>query len=196
MSLSGTPTPDASTAPAERDGDGRAPAARGRRVAATVDDLARLALGTIIALAASIGFLFWRTAWGAVDATALDTAIATAVLLTPAPTWLSWMLAAALDDRATPGQHRRGLGVRFGRSEPSGLRLLRFAIHPLSAPGWLWLAAIAFLIGAPLLSWLLLFIASVVAISGLGSVALLALGRRALHDLLLRSEVLELEAAA
>ncbi len=164
-------------------------APRWPRVAATLDDLARLALGTAVAFLVGMAYLFWRTSWGAVDATAADTAIATAVLMTSVPTWTAWMLAGALDDGATPGQRRRGLRVRFDGSDGSGVRLLRFAIHPLSGPGWLWLATIFFLLDTTLLSWLLLLFAAVVTLSGLGSLVLLMIGRRALHDLVLRSEV-------
>lgn len=163
------------------------------RVAATAGDLGRLSVGVIGAFLAAMAYLFWRTAWGAVDATAFDTAIAAAVLLTPAPTWLAWMLAGAIEDRATPGQQRRAIVVRFARSEWTGARLLRFAIHPLSAPGWLWLATITYLLDAPLLTWLFMLFAAVVALTGLGSIVLLAAGRRTFHDLLLRTEV---EAAA
>lgn len=165
------------------------------RLAAAADDLARLVLGSIVVLIAAIGFLFWRTSWGAVDATASDTAIAAALLLAPAPTWIVWMLAGTTDDQASPGQRRRGIRVHFP-STGHRRALIRFAIHPLSAPGWLWLSAIAYLLALGPISWLLAFFAAAVTITGLGSIVLLALGRRALHDLILGSDVTYIEAPA
>lgn len=175
--------------------DTRPPARRPVRFAAVADDLGRLLVGSIATFLVALAFLFWRTSWGAVDATASDTAIATALLLAPAPTWLAWMLAGAIEDSATPGQRRRGIGVQFA-SPRRRARLIRFAIHPLSAPGWLWLAAIAYLLALGPLSWLLTFVAAAVTVTGLGSTILLALGRRSLHDLVLGSSVSEVEAPA
>ena len=165
------------------------PAPRGARLAAARSDIAWLAAGSLLTLAVAFGFLFWRTSWGAVDASAGDTAIAAALLLSVVPAWLAWMLVSLLEDGGTPGQRRRGLIVRPGVRAWPGAPLLRFALHPLSAPGWLWLAAIMFLVAAPSVGWLLIVAAAIVTLGGLGSAVLIALGRRALHDLLARTTV-------
>lgn len=180
-----TGTPDTAAQVGER----RPAAARRARIAATAGDLSWLAVGSIATFLVAFAFLFWRTSWGAVDATARDTAIAAALLLAPAPAWLAWMLVAAIADRATPGQQRQAIGVRFTGADRRWKRLLRFAIHPLGAPGWLWCGAIIYLLEVPLLSWLLFLVAAATLLSGLGSAFLLAVGRPALHDQILRSRV-------
>ena len=137
------------------------PAPRRTRFAAAFWDLSWLGLGSLLAVAVGFGFLFWRTRWGAVDAGDGDTALAAALVLSVVPTWLTWLLASMFGDGGTPGQHRRGLVVGPAvHGWP--VRLLRFALHPLSAPGWIWLAAILFLMGAPSVGWLLIVAAAVV----------------------------------
>ena len=164
-------------------------APRGARFAAAFWDLSWLGLGSLLAVVVGFGFLFWRTRWGAVDAGDGDTALAAALVLSVVPTWLAWMLASLLGDGGTPGQRQLGLIVRGAANAWPAARLLRFALHPLSAAGWIWLAAILFLMGAPSVGWLLIVTAAAITLGGLGSVVLLGVGRRALHDLLARTNV-------
>ena len=168
---------------------GRQPAPRSARFAAAASDGLRLAAGSLATLLVAIAFLLWRTSWGAVDASLVDSSIAAALILSPAPTWIAWLLSSVIEDAATPGQRRRDIAVGFQAAPWPGARLLRFAVHPLSVPGWLWLAAIAYLLDLPPLTAILSFVTVAVALTAVGSAILLAAGRRPLHDLLLRTEV-------
>jgi len=174
----------------ERSGAGRR-ASRSDRFSAAVSDLLRLAGGSVFAFLVAVAYLFWRTAWGATDAGATDTAIATALVLAPAPVWSAWLLAAAIDSGATPGQSRHGLAIRTLGDAGRRARIGRFAAHPLSLPVWLWLAALAFLGGAGLLSWIFAVTALLIGLAGLGSAILIAVGRRPFHDLIARTTVEE-----
>lgn len=167
----------------------RAPARATDRLLSILTDVAWLTAGSIGAFVVALGFLFWRTSWGAVDAGAGDTSIATALLLAPAPTWLAWLISSVLDERASPGQRERRLVVTTTPQAWPGARLIRLALHPLSLPGWLWLSTITYLLAAIWLSWLFLLIALVVALTAAGSAILIVIGRRPLHDVLGRTNV-------
>jgi hypothetical protein len=166
-----------------------APAPRADRLFSMLTDIAWLAAGSIAAFVVAFGFLFWRTGWGAVDAGAGDTAIATALLLAPAPTWLAWLIVSVLDEHASPGQRERGLVVTTTAQAWPGAQLIRLALHPLSLPGWLWLSTITYLLAAIWLSWLFLLVVLVVALTSVGSAILIVIGRRPLHDILGRTNV-------
>jgi hypothetical protein len=163
-----------------------------RRIAATVDDLIRLAVLSLVTGLVAFAYLFWRTSWGALDGGAVDTAIAAALLLAPPAAWTAWVLAAALEG-ATPGQARRGLLVRREATARRGALLLRFALSPLAAPGWLWLGAVWYLLAVPVFAALFALAAGVAALFGLVSLVLLAAGRRPLHDAIARTTVVETE---
>lgn len=171
------------TAPEQR---AAAPAAR---FAAAISDMRWLAMLSVGAFVIALGFLFWRSSWGAVDADSSDTAIAAALLLAPGPAWLARLLLCAIADHATPGQQRRQLVVGLAANARAGARLFRFALHPFSAAGWFWLATIAFLLDALWLTGLFLLAGVMVALFAVGSAILIILGRRALHDLLARTRV-------
>lgn len=183
------PALDARTAATTASARVRRPAPPAARFAAAASDALWLAGGSVGASVLALVFLFWRTSWGAVDAGTVDTAIAAALVLAPAPAWLAWMLVAAIADEATPGQERRRLVVLLHANAWPGARALRFALHPASTAGWLWLAVITFLLKAPWLGWLLVVAAIVVTLGGVGSAILIILGRRALHDLFARTRV-------
>jgi len=177
------------TTPARHSPQARARAPRTDRLLAMLADMAWLAGASIAAFVVALGFLFWRTSWGALDAGAGDTAIAAALLLTPAPTWLAWLVSSVLNQHASPGQRERGLVVAAAPQAWPSARLIRLALHPLSLPGWLWLSAITYLLAAIWLSWLFVLVTLVVGLTAVGSAILISVGRRPVHDTLAGTNV-------
>ncbi len=111
----------------------------GRRATALAIDLIYGGLASLLALLVAMLWLLVRTAWGRDDVPTPDATAAAALLLAATPAWLAWTALRLVQRGATPGQARAGLRVT-GRPRQ---RLLRFALHPLAVPGWLWLALLA-----------------------------------------------------
>ena len=158
-----------------------------RRMLAVAVDLIYGGAASLLAALASGGWLFLRTAWGRDDVPSGDATFASALLLAATPAWLAWTALRLAQRGATPGQARCGLRVTGSPRR----RLLRLALHPLTVPGWLWLATLAAVATFEVLA---------VACAAAGGVALLGglvtAGRtllrpqaRGLHDLIARTRL-------
>lgn len=152
----------------------------GQRAAAFAFDLIHGAVASLIALSVAATWLLLRTAWGRDDVPAGDATFAAGTLLAATPAWLAWTALRLARQGATPGQARAGLRV----VGPPRQRLIRLSLHPLAAPGWMWLAIMTAV--ATLDRSALAFAAVAVAIFVAGLVtATLAIARptaRGLHD--------------
>jgi len=160
----------------------RAPT-RGERAAAVLIDLGVAVVATVAAAASALLYLFVRTGAGAADVGGGDSAVAAALVLAAPAGWLIWQGERARGGRGTVGQARMRLALA-----PAGARRMRpqarLAAHPLSAIGWLWLAALALVLDAPVAAlpaaalaavWVLLGLAATVAVTRHP-------GSRPLHD--------------
>jgi hypothetical protein len=154
----------------------------GRRAAALAIDLI---LGGLASAAAGLlagGWLLLRTGWGRDDVPSGDATFAGALLLAATPAWLAWSAARLVLRGATPGQARARLLVTGSR----GRRLLRLACHPVSVPGWSWLAILAAVATFDVLAVTFAVVGVTVLAGGLGT-AVTALARpqgRGLHDVI------------
>ncbi len=162
--------------------DGRPPARLDRATAFAID----LGWGALAVLAATLlafGWLFVRTDLGATHVTDGDSIIAAAVIGAAIPAWIGWVALHALTTGATRGQQRTGLRVEVTSARPLA-RALRLALHPISVPGWLWLAAVVAILEVPWLPLLVVLIGATIALMGVISIALLITDPSAapLHD--------------
>jgi hypothetical protein len=189
MAESGTLALEHHASPRPAVDDAAIPAARAARAAALSFDLAVLLTAEGTALAAAVVYLLLRTSWGAVDAGAGDTAIAASLLLAVPPAWTAWLLAGVIAEGATPGQQRRGIAIARRTGSWRHARLLRSALHPSSVPAWVMLGALLWLAGLAPLGWLLLGWAALLLGAAVVSVVILAVApqRRALHDAVART---------
>ena len=166
-------------------------APRGARARAALSDLGVLLGGGVAAFLVAVVYLLVRTSWGATDASDFDSALAAALLLAVPLTWAAWLLMSVAEHRATPGQRRAGLVVARREDDWRSARLLRMALHPMSLPFWLWVAAMLLLLGVPLAPWAVLLWSALVVIGGLASLVLLAIrpGTPGVHDWAARTRV-------
>ena len=169
--------------------DAAVPAPRAARAGALGFDVSVLLIAEGVALAAAVVYLLLRTSWGAVDAGAGDTAIAASLLLAVPPAWSAWLLAGVVVEGATPGQQRRGIAIARRTGSWRHARLLRSALHPSSVPAWVVLGALLWLAGLVPLGWLLLGWSALVLGAAVVSFLILAVApqRRALHDAVART---------
>ena len=135
---------------------------------------------SLLALLVASLWLFVRTAWGRDDVPAPDATAAAALLLAATPAWLVWTALRLIQRGATPGQARAGLRVT-GRTRQ---RLLRLALHPLAAPGWLWLGILTGVATFNLVALACASIGVALLLGGMVSAALAVLRptARGLHD--------------
>ncbi|MCK9486507.1 MAG: RDD family protein [Dehalococcoidia bacterium] len=154
------------------------PSRRARWGAVAIDILvgAGLAAG---ALAGGTAWLLVRTEAGTRDVPSGDAAFAFALLLSAVPAWLT-LLAFSLATRgATPGQRSRHLEVQGAPWR----RVVRLAVHPLGAAGWLWLAVVAMIAILPTLALLFASLGVTVLAGGvLSSLLALRRGEPGVHD--------------
>jgi hypothetical protein len=163
------------------------PPGRGQRLAAVLFDFATAALAVAAAALLATLWLLARTDRGRHDPASADVLITTALILAAPPAWAAWQLLRIRRGGSTAGQLRLSLAVE---SDGQGARsarpgaLLRLAYHPLSITAWLWLVAVALLLGSTLIALALLGAAGVCAAGGGVSAALVLRdpGARALHD--------------
>lgn len=158
------------------------PPGRRRRAAAFASDLAAGLAALLVACLVAAAWLLARSAWGRDDPADGDTALAFALIGAVPPAWLAWLALHLARDAATPGEGAAGLrveGARNGRR-----RLLRLAVHPLGASGWVWVALLLWVAGASSLALAPAIVAAAVAAGGIVSAAMLAVrpGARPLHD--------------
>jgi hypothetical protein len=149
-------------------------------VTALAIDLIFGGLASLLALFVALLWLLVRTAWGRDDVPTPDATAAAALLLAATPAWLVWTALRLIQRGATPGQARVGLRVT-GRTRQ---RLFRFALHPLAAPGWLWLGILTGVATFDLFALACAAIGFMLLLGGLVTVAL-AIVRptaRGLHD--------------
>jgi hypothetical protein len=154
---------------------------RARRLAAVLADV-------VAALAAQLGGLLLALVWllavtdrGRFDPTVREAEVAWALLFAALPAWFAWLAVRAARHRQTAAQRR--LGVRIEAA--TGARaVLRLALHPLTALGWLWFAGFATLLGHWQLALGALALAGGWLAAGLLSGLLLLRSRdaRPLHD--------------
>ncbi|TAJ19780.1 MAG: hypothetical protein EPO65_05770 [Dehalococcoidia bacterium] len=152
----------------------------GQRAVAFAFDLVYGALASLTALVVAAGWLLLRTAWGRDDVPSGDATFAAGVLLAATPAWLTWTALHLAQRGATPGQARAGLRV-VGSTRR---RLIRFSVHPLMAPGWIWLAILALVVVVGPVAVGLAAIGGAILVAGLVT-AVLAVARptaRGLHD--------------
>ncbi len=167
-------------------------ASRAARFRANLYDFAALIGGTALALLIASAYLLVRTGWGATDVGDADSAIAAALLLTIPPTWIAWQLISVSERAATPGQRRAHLRVEVREDGWPGARQLRTALHPLTIPIWLWLAALVGpLLAVPIIPLVILVWILLVAVAALSSLVLFAVrpGAPAVHDWVARTKV-------
>lgn len=152
----------------------------GRRVTALAIDLIYGGLASLLALFVALLWLFVRTAWGRDDVPTPDATAAAALLLAATPAWLAWTALRLAQRGATPGQARAGLRVA-GRLRQ---RLIRFALHPLAASGWLWLAILTGVATFDVVALACAVIGVLLLLGGLATAALALLrpGVRGVHD--------------
>lgn len=152
----------------------------GRRVTAVAIDLIYGGLASLFALLVAMLWLLVRTAWGRNDIPTPDATAAAALLLAATPAWLAWTALRLVQRGATPGQARAGLRVTGRPSQ----RLLRFALHPLAVPGWLWLAILAAVATFNLVALACATVGVALLLGGLATAALTVLRptARGLHD--------------
>ena len=150
---------------------GEGPAgAKARLCAAALDGLL-LAAALAAACAAAFAWLLIRTEAGRYDVAGGDGVAAAALAAAAAPAWAIGQAARLWLRGATAGQARLGLAV--AGSPPR--RAARLLLHPLAGPLWIWLAATAWLAGAPLRPALAALAAAVLAPLALGTASLAAL---------------------
>jgi len=166
-------------------------APRGARVRALLWDVGGLVFGALISFVVGVTYLLMRTTWGTYDAGDFDSALATALVLAVPPTQAGWLLLSVAERGATPGQRRAGLAIARREGEWRAARIVRMALHPLSLPAWLWLAAMLFLLAVPVLPWLVVLWSGLLAIGVLSSIVIFAIrpAAPAVHDLLARTRV-------
>lgn len=158
-----------------------------RRLLAFATDLIYGGLASLLAASAAGGWLLLRTGWGRDDVPSGDATFASALLLAATPAWLAWTAIRLAQRGATPGQARCGLRV-VGRPRR---RLLRLAAHPLSVPGWLWLAILAAIATFEVLAIACAAAGLAVLLGGLvtAGTALLRPRARGLHDFIARTRL-------
>lgn len=152
----------------------------GQRAAAFAFDLINGAVASLIALAVAATWLLLRTAWGRDDVPVGDATFAAGTLLAATPAWLAWTALRLAREGATPGQARAGLRVVGSPKR----RLLRLSLHPIAAPGWIWLAIIAVVATLEPLALVLAAMGGAIFVAGLMT-TVLAVARptaRGLHD--------------
>lgn len=168
----------------------RPPPGRWQRSAAVLIDLSSAALTVAVAACVATLWLLARTAWGRDDAGSGDALIATALVLAALPAWATWQVVRVRRGDGTAGQARVALTVtlsaraaRVARSARTAATV-RLACHPVAVTAWLWLTALALLLGANLLALASAAAAALWALAGLVSaVAVLRdPAARALHD--------------
>ena len=160
---------------------------RGRRLTAFAVDCGSGLLALLAGVLLAAVWLLLRSGLGLIDAPEGDAVVAAAVAGATAPAWAAWLFARSRRRGATFGEGVAGLGVaeREGHGRPSGRRRsLRLALHPLSLPLWGWLALTALLSGLPWAWAPPLLVVALVALGGVGSLALLLVrpSAPALHD--------------
>jgi hypothetical protein len=169
--------------------------ARTRRFVAAAIDVATLLVAIVLAAVAGIGYLLVRTGWGLFDASVFDAFVAASLVLTMLPAWLACQAMRLMRRGATFGQDcvRLRLFMRDG-AQPYA-PMLRLAMHPLSIPGWLWLAALAGIAGIPWLQIVLLVPALLLFLGGIVSAGIILArpGSPALHDRLAKTAVTRVE---
>lgn len=162
-----------------------APALRGRRVRALAVDLGTMALASLLASAVAVAWLLLRTGAATTDPSAGDSAIAFALALSALPAWYALAALDVLEAGATPGQRRAGLRIEGAPAR----RLVRLSLAPVALPGWAWLSTVALLTAVYPLALLVASVTAIVAVAALASTALVAAGRRGLHDRLAGTRV-------
>lgn len=162
--------------------DGRAPA-RLDRAAALAVDLGWGALAVLAAALLAFAWLFIRTDRGAQHVTDGDSIIAAGLVGAAVPAWLAWIAVRALAEGATHGQQRMGIRVEARMQRPVP-RLLRLLVHPVSVPGWLWVAGVLAIVEVPWIPVFVGLIAVTIAVMGVISALVLTVnpGADALHD--------------
>lgn len=193
-----TPPPTAAPTPAPPVPPGAAPR-RLRRLGAATVDLVALWIATIGVLVVANIYLLGRTSIGRYDVGDIDSLIAVTLEASIVPVWIAWQVMSVAATGATAGQRLLGLRVEALPSAHAGARYLRMALHPISAPAWLWLALMIWLAGAPrTLSLTPVLAAGAVVAAGIASgVVVLARprGARAIHDILARTCIIDGRAA-
>lgn len=143
---------------------------RRARTRAVVFDLLLCAGSQVAVGALALVVFMLQTGAGARDLTTASATTGWAVALAAVPAWFGLLghSSALLD--GTPGQRSAGLELEGTPTR----RVLRLAVHPLSALGWLWLAVVAALATIPGVPLLLVAAAfSVVAAGAVSAVMLL-----------------------
>jgi hypothetical protein len=159
-------------------------------------DVASVVVGTLVAVVIATIWLLLRTGLGRDDAGGGDAVVALSLVAAVVPAWTVYAGAMAWRRGSTPGQRRLGVVVQSrGSGEAlagaSWRRGVRLAMHPLSLPGWSWLALTALLTGVPWLWVPFGLAAAVVALAGLASLVLLLVrpALPALHDRVARTSL-------
>lgn len=156
------------------------PPSRRARWSACASDLALGGGAMAVATVLGVAWLLIRTGGGARDAQSGDAAFAFALALAAVPAWLTWLAFDLATRGGTPGQRARLLVVEGAPWR----RVLRLAVHPVGAAGWLWLAVVAAIAVLPALTLLFASVATVVLAGGIVT-ALLTVRRRGepgVHD--------------
>ncbi len=189
------PPPTAASAPAPPGGAPR----RLRRLGAATADVVALWIAIIGVLIVANLYLLVRTAAGRYDVGDVDSLIAVTFEASIVPVWVAWQVFSVVRTGATAGQRLLGLRVETLPRAHAGARFLRMALHPVSAPAWLWLALMIWLAGAPrALSLTPVMGAAAVVAAGVASGVILLVrppGARAIHDRLARTRIVDGRAA-
>jgi len=158
----------------------RGPLSRRGRVHAGLADLGLYVLIQITFGTITLAVFLVQSGGGARDLTSSTATVGWAIALAAIPAWLGALGHATVTESATPGQRRAGTTVEGSPVR----RLVRLAIHPLSALGWWWVTVVAILATLPGVPFLLAAMTMSVATGG-GISALLILrdpDARSLHD--------------
>jgi hypothetical protein len=157
---------------------------RRQRAAAVIIDLGWLAGALAIGSVVAVTWLLLRTDRGRFDPGDGEAIVASALIAAAVPAWLAWLTLSARLDAATPGQRASRLRVCTVRERRPAGPLLRLCAHPVAAPAWLWVGALAWIADVPILAALLLAIAGTIVLMAGVSAALVIRdpAARAVHD--------------
>ena len=122
-----------------------------RAAAAIALDWLTLAGAMAVGLACSAAVLLVITGWGQYDVGANAALVVSVALVSLIPAWAAWQMSRLHSSGATYGQRRLSLAVEGGPRRNA----LRFLMHPVSAPLWLWVGTTVFLGGSDWLTALL-----------------------------------------